>query len=223
LVTYNLNNPHFFYEYYYDLPGSGSQKQLTFTLKNPEAIGVLSMEVQQPLKAENFTLEPTASTSRDDASGFTFWQFPDRAVEAGEAVTIQVRYTKSDPNPSVARETATGAVESTNVGNSAVSESVITEPPSWIGLTIIGVALVIGAGFLRNRIRAHQGTGTVAVTQTTAVPTEEKVFVAQPIVQPRTAVGMETAVRAQFCTQCGNSIPAKAIFCPYCGEAVKKR
>jgi hypothetical protein len=71
LVTYTLTNPHFFYEYYYPLPSSGSQKQFTFSLKSTVDIGALSIEIQQPLQADPFTLEPPSSTSRSDTAGFT--------------------------------------------------------------------------------------------------------------------------------------------------------
>lgn len=220
LVTYTLNNPHFFYEYYYDLPGSGSQKQFTFSLNSLEAIEVLTMEVQQPLKAESFSLEPEAATSREDTAGFTYWQLPDRAVAEGEAVEVLVRYTKSDPNPSVARQT--GVAGETADSNPTIS-TVEADPVSnsWIGLTIIGVAFVIGLGFMRYRIRPKQEP-VPRTRSAAAVPATPDITVSPQEIEP-TSLSPSQSTQPQFCTQCGQSLSPNARFCPYCGEGVKNR
>lgn len=210
LVTYTLTNPHFFYEYYYNLPGSGSQKQFTFTLNTIQEIGTLSMEIQQPLRAEAFTLEPAATTSRNDQAGFTYWQYPDRPISSGEIIQIQSRYTKTDPNPSIVRQEEAGAaVQTSNPLNPSASNVPSTDvPASWAAITILGVALVIAAGFVRQRIRLRQQQPAPAV----AVP-------APKAPQPLAVAESE---EAHFCTQCGQTLPLKARFCPYCGTGVRR-
>ncbi len=208
LVSYTLTNPHFFFEYYYPLPSSGSQKQFAFSLESFEAIGTLSLEIQQPLKAEAFTLEPTASTSRVDTAGFTYWQYPERSVAKGEEIAFQIRYTKSDPNPSINR--LAGEVEPVSSVASAVNNQPSTiETPSWIGITLSGVALVIGAGFVRHRIRSRQTVGLTATA-----------YLEETDVEPTTVY---EAAPAKFCTHCGQGLPQQANFCPYCGQRVKRR
>ena len=203
LVTYTLTNPHFFYEYYDVSPGTGSQKQFTFTLKSPVDVEVLSVEIQQPLKADNFSVEPETVVTRSDPSGFTYWQMPERSAGADEAVEYLVRYTKSDPNPSIVRETA--VLESASETAPATTNDPNAPPLSWIGLTVIGAAFIIGAGFIRYRIRANK---------------DESIIEAQPTTEPMD-VGM-TAVQPRFCTHCGQPLPPKARFCPYCGEGVRR-
>lgn len=212
LVTYTLTNPHFFYEYYYDLPGSGSQKQFTFSLNSLDDITVLSMEVQQPLKAESFSVEPATATSRSDTAGFTYWQLPDQSVTGGQQIDLLVRYTKSDPNPSVARQTD-GAVQMSGEVGTAVPEAEQSST-SFIGLTIIGVALVIIFGFIRFRIRPSQEPVPAAVAPASQEPIRPA---------PLSAITEPTqAPRAKFCTQCGQGISPDARFCPYCGEVIKR-
>lgn len=209
LVTYTLTNPHFFFEYYYPLPSSGSQKQFSFVLNPYQDIQTLSMEIQEPLKAESFTLEPAAATSRSDNGGFTFWQYPDRAVKQGEEVRIQTRYTKTDPNPSVAREGETADQPGTSNENAAAPPTVDV-PTTGLGITLIGVVLVVALWFLRHRIRPSEAPPAAPVTAVTK---------AERNIQP--VVVMESG-QAQFCTNCGHSVGSRVNYCPYCGTKVRR-
>jgi hypothetical protein len=206
LVTYTLTNPHFFFEYYTAMPSSGSQKQFSFVLKPYQDIVILSMEVQQPLKAEAFTLEPAANTSRSDTAGFTFWQYPDQALAKGEELQIQTRYTKTDPNPSIVRQGET-AVQAAATGSGAVEPQNLDISSATVGIALGGIALVVAVGFLRHRIRPHQAQPSA---------------VSAAVRKETPPVAAKDSGQAHFCTNCGQPLPGSAKFCPYCGAGVRR-
>ena len=205
LVTYTLTNPHFFFEYYTAMPSSGSQKQFSFVLKPYQDIATLSMEVQQPLKAEAFTLEPAANTSRSDTAGFTFWQYPDQALAKDEERQIQTRYTKTDPNPSVVRQGET-AVQTTTAQPTAEAQD-LEVSSTVVGVALGGIVLVVAVGFFRHRIRPR-------LAQPAAVTTAAR--------RESPPVVVTDSGQARFCTNCGQPLPGSAKFCPYCGSGVRR-
>jgi hypothetical protein len=209
LVTYTLTNPHFFFEYYYPLPGSGSQKQFSFVLNPYHVVQTLSVEIQEPLKAESFTLEPAAATSRNDSAGFTYWLYPDRTVELGEEVRVQTRYTKTDPNPSVVREGET-ILQPGNNGENAAAPQVVDVPSTGLGISLIGIIVVIVIWFLRHRIRPYEAQSVLS-----AAAVQKRATEIQPLV-------IAESGQARFCTNCGQTLESKANFCQHCGTRARR-
>jgi hypothetical protein len=170
-------------------------------------IGALSIEIQQPLQADPFTLEPPSSTSRSDTAGFTYWQYPDQTLTAGQEITVQTRYAKSDPNPSIVRQQELSG-EAAVVGSAVIEQPISPAASStWITFTLIGVAFVVGAGLLRHRLRPQQKT----------VPTAPVKAISRPSAVP---TAPENSTRPKYCTQCGQPLPLQARFCPYCGKGL---
>lgn len=199
LVTYTLDNAHFFYEYYYNpLPGEPNRR-FTFTLNNVLPIADLLLEVQQPLAARGFGLDPTPVATRlDEAFGFTYHQFQARDLAAGEGLDVAISYTKTDPAPSLSAEQVMAGM---NVSNGAsemppptvASNQVDGSVPVWMfvllgGATLAGVVLVIW-------YRARMDSATLA-----------------PALE---------ASRGQFCRRCGTLLKGAAEFCHSCGASAR--
>jgi hypothetical protein len=104
-VTYPLGSPHFFYEYYYDPLEGKPDKQFTFAWACPYAVDQLLLEIQEPLAATRFTLDPTATIVRfDERFEMTYHQSNHQNLTPGETISVAVRYTKADLAPSLTRE-----------------------------------------------------------------------------------------------------------------------
>jgi hypothetical protein len=196
LVTYTLDDAHFFYEYYYNPLGRGTEKLFTFALNSLQPITDLLLEIQQPLAAQQFALgSAPASTRFDEVMGFTYHQFPVGTLAAGEDTEVAVSYIKTDPAPSLSRDQVVmlgmqGSESTTElISAEMVDGQARSAVPIWIfaslgAVTCAGVALVVW-------YRARQDSATLA-----------------PALE---------ASRGSFCFSCGTSLKAGAQFCHHCG------
>jgi hypothetical protein len=196
LVTYTLDNAHFFYEYYYNPLGRGSDKLFTFALNSLQPITDLLLEIQQPLAARQFALGTApASTRFDEVLGFTYHQFPVGALAAGADTGVEISYIKTDPVPSLSRDQVVmlgmqGGESTTELlSPGVVDRQPGSAVPIWIfvllgAVTSAGLALVVW-------VRARQDSATLA-----------------PALE---------ASRGSFCFGCGTPLKLDAQFCHHCG------
>ena len=199
LVTYSLDNAHFFYEYYYDPIVGEVDKQFVFTFSSLQPVVNLLLEVQQPLAATNFTLTPASTIARfDEAFGFNYHQFNVGALEANGETEVAVSYTKTDPEPSLSREelmamqTEDTLPESEMPSTAAAGQSGNTIPVG-VSVLLMAVVVVFAGGFIWYR--------------------------SQPGGASRTRVVSRASVSSDSCVQCGATLKAQASFCHVCGES----
>ena len=193
-VTYTLDSAHFFYEYYGEAPAGTTNKQFNWQFTTPFPITDLLIEIQQPLKATNFTLEPAAPTTRLDSQfGFTYHQFAVGPLAADEAWVVQATYQKSDPAPSISRD------QLNNTGQMATISSPIETTTAPAGTTptplttatgllagVVGLAIIFRLVWLRRQV--------------------------QPLPSQSSS--------AKFCPYCGTPLKENGNFCHVCGNGV---
>jgi len=204
-------------EYYYD-PGMGAPGTKSFPVQfqAPADVGTLNVEVQQPLKASDFSAGPVLNQVTTDSQGFTFHYGSVSGVKAGDMFQTQVTYTKTDPDPSV---------------SSAAPEGDPAQQSSTSYLLWLLIALVLAvAGIVAYRLfirkppasgRARQqgsrpvprgaggGAGTRTKGGTAASRPGKKPARVDPVGAP---VGP-----GRFCTECGGKLTKKDRFCSQCG------
>lgn len=196
LVTYTLDNAHFFYEYYYQPIEGQMEKQFAFTFSSPQAVGELLLEVQQPLAAEDFRLAPTPTTTRtDESQSFVYHQLQVGELAAGKEVAVQVSYTKIDPAPSLSLQQMMAVMDLEGI---ALDKPHLVEAspsggtvPFWFFALLGSVVLASLGGLIW--YRAQQDSRALA-----------------PALE---------ASRGSFCRQCGTALKSGAQFCHYCGKA----
>ena len=191
-VTYTLTNAHFFYEYYYDPLAAGADKEFTYTLSSLYPIDDLLLEVQEPARATSFQVEPHPATNRVDSSlGLTYHQIQVGRVAAGEDVTVAVRYTKADPDPSLSWQQvmALEDAQAPTMPAMAAPAATTRQPQSGSLLGLLAGAglalLVLGAAYAAWRApRSSPAHGRSSVL---------------------------------VCSRCGTALRAGALFCHSCG------
>src|SRR5215471_6174416 len=78
----NLPVPRFFVEFYYNpFTTSGPEKRFVYHAPTTYPIELFEVDIQQPLKATDFTLDPAPIERMTDNQGFTYQQFTYRNVE----------------------------------------------------------------------------------------------------------------------------------------------
>lgn len=197
-VAYTVRTPKFHVEYYDDLLRGAPDKTMDFVFKAPAPADQVSLEVQQPLKATNFSVTPSTQTTRNDNAGFKYFVLQESKIAIGQTMTAQVKYTKIDPNPS-ARSLPTPpplpATAPTTTASSTWNNLFIV-----VALVTLGLVAILGFIILRQR---SLGVSPAAM----AAPRSKSRR------SPRRAESSESV----FCTQCGRALGSEDNFCPRCG------
>jgi hypothetical protein len=203
LVTFTTSQPQFRVEYYHDLLRGAPDKTLDYTFKSIAPVDALTLEIQQPLKATNFVLAPSTQATRTDSDGLHYFDYAFTNVAAGQTVSVQAKYTKTDPHPSVMPAASYVPAASAQAASTAAGSS------SMIFLAaLIAVGIIAVVGFIlfqRHSLDKAQRSSTPARRQR------------------RAKRRGDTVSDGIFCTQCGRPLKSQDNFCPKCGTALRAR
>ncbi len=194
-VTFTTAQPKFRVEYYHDLLHGAPDKTLDFAFKSLGAIDAATLEIQQPLKATNFAVTPATPTTRTDSDGFKYFSYAFSNLAAGQTITAQAKYTKTDPNPS-----AQSAPPAASAPVAAPTPTTSNDLFLLIALVALGITAILGFFLLQQRA---QDRGVVANAGSSKRRRDKR------------RGGAATA--AVFCTQCGRALGPEDNFCPKCG------
>lgn len=208
-ISFNMPEPRFHYEYYYnafDPLSEGSQKSFEYTFTAPYPIKKLAVEIQEPLKATNFSIIPESPKSSNDAKGFKYYHYEYSNLQAGQTVTFKVDYLKTDPAPSVKKEKYNPG--QANFGGPSGNKNVII-----ILSVIMAVVLALGGYWIISSKRpAPQFASSIT---------------------PRNLPSQRSGKRnngkgsgggsggSRFCAECGMRLAATSKFCASCGTRVR--
>ncbi len=200
-VTFTVSAANFWLEYYDDALRGNPDKTLDFSLQAPAPADQVTLEVQQPLKATNFTMVPAAPSSRSE-NGLNYFASTFSNVAAGQVISTQIKYTKTDPNPSVppaAPASVPATVPVTTTTSSTWNSAFVV-----VALVVLGLTAVLGFFLLQQRSR-H--LAPVAANSRNGRRASRA---------PRGA-----SLGGVFCTQCGRPLGRDDNFCPKCGAKRK--
>ena len=195
-VLFTIPQPMFHVEYYYSPLQGSPDKKMEYVFNAANAADSVQLEIQEPLKAANFKTDPVAATQTARGHDFKYHIFQYSNVTAGQSLKVQISYTKTDPNPSVANISVPA--------NSLPSDSALNAnaalSSNWIlpvGIGAGGVALAV-LGFLAWRMR-REGAD-----------------------EPRRrARNKKNQGAVAFCHECGNALRTQDVFCSKCGTRRK--
>jgi hypothetical protein len=131
-------------------------------------------------------------------------------------MVVQVRYTKTDPEPSLTREEVM-----VMMGEAPPEEMAPPAEPSrakgsstWV-LLLGGMLLVAAGGFIWYQSRSGTNRSgarrTGATSRPVSAPGPAQASTEPEVVEPA----------AEFCTQCGTPLKADARFCHVCGASLE--
>ncbi len=153
-VTFKLTEPTFHLEYYFNPLVGSPDKKIDFVYKAIMPADEIQLDIQHPLKATNFALNPDAPDSHKDSDGFTYHSYTFKQVAAGQKISSSVAYTKTDPKPSVTGQTNSVSAESASQNSPNLNQAIA------VGI-VIGAIGIAGFFFLQRNVR--QPTRTRAV------------------------------------------------------------
>lgn len=194
-VTFKLPKPHFHLEYYDDAIKGAPDKSFEFVYTSLLPADSVQIQVQQPLKADNFKTVPAAALISDGMHDFKYHIFNYPGAVADQALKLQVSYTKTDPNPSLQNVVPPSTAPQTAPADTAV----VVNPQQTYLLAAAGIILALGLlGVWMWYTRRQPRLAFAGASR-------------------HVASGKNADNATGFCGQCGSPIRAGDNFCPKCG------
>jgi hypothetical protein len=223
----NLPVPRFFVEFYYTpFTTSGPEKRFVYSAPTTYPIELFEVDIQQPLKATAFTLDPAPLERMTDREGFTYHQFTYRDVGKGQSLTFTIAYTKTATTPSVAKKQPT----------SQPAEKV--RAPSDNTMVVLGIfagaiLLFAGGAWLLQRFRRQPLPATLAPAPSVSLSDtlaellrEEARAQEQEEARAQETVNVPPILQQtrviNFCANCGRKLLPDDRFCSGCGKPIKR-
>ena len=215
----NLPVPRFFVEFYYNpFTVSGPEKRFVYPAPTTYPIELFEVDIQQPLKASAFTVEPAPMERMTDKEGFTYHQFTARDLKKGQSQTFTIAYTKTATTPSVAKQQSTS--QPTEKVRARSDTTLVS-----LGIFAGTILLFVGYAWLIQRSQRSPMPAT-----TSSVPSASKsdtlIALLQEDAQSQETEGVSPALRQtrtiHFCANCGRKLLPDDRFCSACGKPIKR-
>lgn len=189
-VTFIVPQPRFRVEYYHDGLRGAPDKTFDFAFKSLGTVDALTLEIQEPLRVTNFSVLPAPASTRIAQDGFRYSVQNYAHLAAGHVITAQVKYTKTDPHPSV--------IVPAMASPAPASSPTASEASHWLLiLALVGLGMAVLVGLLVRQQRASATPRASASRGVTARRDKRRARV--------------------FCPQCGHALAPTDNFCPQCG------
>lgn len=209
---------------YYDpaLTFNASTRAFSFNWLTDYAVEAVTFKVQEPVGASNLTFTPALTAIGPADFGLNYYTGSLGSLTPGQAVTLQMNYTKADSrlsaevvNPSSAPATGEAAPVATTPTPAATSATL----PIVLGFA--GGAFLAGGGlyYWFSRRPPVRGASAKNKNRGHKHARREKAPAAP---RPHRQAEAQGAL-AQFCTECGAKILAGDAFCRKCGAKVRER
>lgn len=218
----HLPVPRFFVEFYYNpFVIRGLEKRFTYAVNVAYPTTLLTIDIQQPLRVENFVIDPQP-TGQVSQQGFIHHQFAYRDLSEGQTQTFNISYTATSTAPSISqRQSApTQQRESLATPGKPVAQNIIV--PSLVMLACV-TGIFVGSVWWWKLSRYHEDQAVLK-----ALSTAEPFSLPQEIPggsQDAQANAISLAIstlstRPNFCVHCGYKLRHSDRFCPQCGKRI---
>jgi hypothetical protein len=208
-------------EFYYNpFTTSGPEKRFVYPAPTAYPIQLFEVDIQQPLKATAFTLDPVPTERMTDNQGFTYHQFTSQDVGQGESRAFTIAYTKTATTPSVSKQQPTPQP----------TEKVrVRSDNTLLVLSIFAGAIFVFAGcaWLLQRSQRQPMPTTLAPAPSVSMsdtllgllrddtqPQKTETADVPPVLQQTRAIN--------FCANCGRKLLPDDRFCSGCGKPIKR-
>lgn len=199
-LTFKTSSSEFQAEAYYNTIGTDPGRELDLKFKTPVSINNLIVEIEKPVGAADFKVEPV-STDIQTADQFEYHRYSFTNIPADREYSYKVTYSKDNNIPSVNAEP--GEVNTAGDSNDAATGDG--------NRTNIIIAIVLILGVIATAI----AVGVWRVRMAAVGPSGEQYESSKNESQPKT----ESKPKAQkLCGSCGEKLEAGAKFCGSCGE-----
>jgi hypothetical protein len=202
IITLQATTSEALVEYYADLQVEGSERSFTFTWPGGLDVGDFSYKFQQPVGAEEPTIDPPPTASSLGNYDLTYFSGSLGALDAETTTSIQLSYVREQSALTVDLIQPLGRPETTE-GETPDLSVILT----WVGGGLVGILIVVGA-FMLLRLWRNR----------------EQVTHQRPRRRPRKRVQAKEQIDAAtvFCHACGRQAGASDHYCRSCGSQLRR-
>jgi hypothetical protein len=214
LATYTLRDAHFFYEYYYDPLPADADKDFTFLASSLYPVDDLLIEVQEPAAASDLRLEPAAAASRlDPALNLRYHQIRVGPLPAGGETAVRVRYTKTDPAPSLSWEDVM-ATQAKRTDNAAPALQVMASDAM--------ASEAMASQAMASQATAPEGRVPVGILAGLGLSAlAAAIIIGWVRARPGSPATPLPGGSVRFCPDCGTALRPEARYCHACGAEAR--
>lgn len=192
-------------EFYVGLEIEGNERSFTFDWPGGLEVGDFLYEFQQPVGAEEPTIDPPPETSGPGLYGLNYFSASLGALDAEATARIQLSYVREQSALTVdliQQVPPLGRPETTE-GETPDLSVILT----WLGVGLVGILIVVGAFMLLRFWR-----------------TREQVTHQRPKRRPRKRAQAQDQIDAAtvFCHACGRQAGASDHYCRSCGSQLRR-
>jgi hypothetical protein len=215
-MTISFTAPTSFFQFeYYDtsLDLRSSTRRYNFAGVAAYPIQTLVLQVQHPLGASGLAATPALSQATAGTDGLTYLSAVRANVPAGDAITLDLTYTKSDSSLTINRQPSTvstaSAPSAAPAGQQASPALVASVIVGLVGIALVGAGLV---WYARSRKEAAASPVT---------PRQPRRPRGHPP-RPKEVKPAISSAPAAFCHECGTRLQPDDVFCRNCGTRVRR-
>jgi mono/diheme cytochrome c family protein len=215
----NLPVPRFFVEFYYNpFTKGGPEKRFVYRAPTTYPIELFEVDIQQPLKATAFTLDPAPMERMTDSQGFTYHQYTYRDVGKGQSQTFSIAYTKTVATPSVSKQ---------QPASQPMEKARARADNTLVVLSIFAGAIILFTGYawLLQRSQRRHMPATTTPAPSVSMSDILKALGQDDAQLQGTVDASPTLPQTRvinFCANCGRQLFPDDHFCSGCGKPIKR-
>lgn len=188
-------------EFYFPYTRQGQKRNFLYSWPGDYAVTTLKISIQEPVGATNVTTDPAMTLAGPAEDGFTYHSISTKNASAGNILTFNFSYDKSDDALS---STSRGVQPTAPLDQPISGQSSYTVFLPWI-FGGLGVVLIAGGGFWYWLSGRASGGGSGSSRKRHASRAAEE-------------AGAEI-----YCTGCGKRAQSNDRFCRACGTRLRTR
>ena len=213
-VTLTTPDRRFRVEYYLPYEQADSQRTFTMAWTFPIAIEEVTIGVQQPAAATDFTITPTTDDIVTGQDGLTYHRLASVPLPANEPLNLSFAYVLEDEQLTISTLQTADTSSTDTTDTPATTE---TTGSSNLPLILAGVGgLIVSATLIWQGLREKSQAQKKPMGRRLPPRPHQQ---ATPKSKPQAT----TASATTFCHQCGREASADDRFCRQCGTALKGR
>jgi hypothetical protein len=199
VVTFNTPSQDLQIEYYDSaIVKNGSIRSFDYSWPGDFAVNSLSIQIQQPLGASQFSIDPVMGSPRQGLDGLNYYSSVEGTVKAGQTFTIHISY----KNPNNVLSSSMQPVQPVKpINNSTSGRVTFQELLPW-ALGLLGVLLISGGAWWYLRVSNE--------IKTNPQKQNKKVDGSKPLKEMDPSANI-------FCQQCGRKASPGDQYCRTCG------
>lgn len=133
-----------FLEFYYDTIKGSPEKSFSYLFMPSYVIQNLNINIKQPLRTEDFQVDPKPLETTVDTKGFSNHKYSYTSLSPEDKIAFKVNYVKKDNEPSLQKDIPQSAQSSgTSNTSSQLPQSDAWKDPIVMGTVIIFILLLV--------------------------------------------------------------------------------